>query len=361
MWEFPVDDGLVIVRPDVRGLFLLNSTAQMIWSRFRCGESADGIASALSAHFCIQGSIIRPDVESTIHSWQHGLLAKSPPPVSFRPAVTFRAELRHIDCIVNGEPMRVLLERGDVWDEIAPRLEPVRSAAVEPVVTFAVGSFADRVHVLRDGTSIGSEEDSAAARAILLQAMACLTDPIAILHAGCCGGVLLAGQTHSGKSTLCAALMSRGIPYLCDDSAVLNQDFQVAPMPFPIMLREGSWPLLEPLIPGLKSAPGQTRWGTGARFLQPPAPNKPASVTSLIFVSHGENEGTQLMELGVLDSLLALQRSGFWVEHQPQSIARFLRWISNIQRYRLRFTDLESGMSAISKLFPGTGLMPPQP
>ena len=350
MWEFSVDDGLVLVRPDVNGFFILNKTARLIWNDFSQGVPLAEIASGIAAHFCISPEVARRDVEAAIASWREGPTASSQPSVPLPPDAIEGVDVCPIDCVVNGNPMRVVLEQGDVWDEIAPRLEPVRREASLPRHTFAVGSAAGRVLVFRDRDCIGNEENSAGARAILLQAMASLTEPVAILHAGGCGGVLLAGHSHCGKSTLCAALMARGLAYHCDDSAVLDREFRVIPMPFAVMLRPGSWPLIEERLPAFKDAPVYRRWGTNVRFLTPAPANGPAPVTALVFVRHEKGAEPQLAELSVLDSLLALQRSGFWVEHTRESSERFLGWLARIRRYNLRYAELEEAEAIIGKL-----------
>jgi hypothetical protein len=251
--------------------------------------------------------------------------------------------------------MRVVLELGDVWDEIAPRLEPVRTGASLPCRTFAVGSAAGRVLVFRDGACIGNEENSAGARAILLQAMVSPGEPAAILHAGGCGGVLLAGRSHCGKSTLCAALMGGGLPYHCDDSAVLDGEFRVTPMPFSVMLRPGSWPLIEERFPGFRDAPVYRRWGTDVRFLTPVHAAGPAPITALVFVAHEAGRQTRLTELSVLDSLLALEGSGFWVEHTRDGIQRFLAWLAGIRRYSLRYDGLGEAEAIIARTSSSSG------
>lgn len=350
MWEFPVDDGLVLVRPDVQGFFLLNETARLVWCEFSQGVPLAEIAAAIAAHFCISPEVARRDIEATIASWREGLLTSSPPSVLLPAGAVAGTEVCPVDCVVNGNPIRVVLELGEVWDEIAPRLEPVRREASLPRRTFAVRRAADRVLVFRDGTCIGNEENSAGARAILLQAMASLSEPAAILHAGGCGGVLLAGHSHCGKSTLCAALMARGLPYHCDDSAVLDGEFRVTPMPFPVMLRPGSWPLIEHRFPAFKDAPVYRRWETNVRFLTPVVANGPAPVTALVFVRHEPAAETQLAELSVLDSLVGLQRSGFWVEHTRETIERFLGWLAGIRRYNLGYAGLEEAEGIIVEL-----------
>lgn len=368
MWEFPIDDGLVLVRQDVCGLFLLNSSARLLWNELQRGVSHDEVVSSFAAHFGIPVEVARRDIEATLAAWRQGLLAPpqppnpktSPPAVIEGSSVIDGRDVCSVDCVVNGKPMRVLLESGDVWDEIAPRLEPVQVSGLPPEHTLTVGSAGGRVLVLRDGICIGNEENTAGARAILLQAMAWfaggwLGEPAAILHAGGCGGILLAGHTHSGKSTLCAALMSRGLPYHCDDSAILDREFRVAPMPFPVMLRPGSWPLLDARFPELKHAPVYSRWGANVRFLTPVQTAETAAVTALVFIKHDAAAETQMTELSVLDSLLALQRSGFWVEHTREGIERFLTWLAGIRRYSLLYAELEEAERVILQLAASSG------
>jgi hypothetical protein len=144
--------------------------------------------------------------------------------------------------------------------------------------------------------------------------------------------------------------MARGLPYHCDDSAVLDRRFRVASMPFPLMLRSGSWPLIEDRLPALRDAPVFSRWGTKVRFLTPVNAPGPAAVTALVFVRHEPGAETEFAEIGVLDSLLALQQSGFWVEHTPESIGRFLEWLGRIGRYTLVYTRLEEAEAIIGGL-----------
>jgi hypothetical protein len=363
LWEFPVDDGLVLARQDFSGLFLLSPVARLLWNELQRGIELDQVVADFAARFGILPEVARRDVEATVAAWQQDLLAPLRPPLDLKPGVVEagvveEGEMRSIDCIVNGQPIRVLLESGDVWKEIAPRLEPLRMDGLSPQRNFAVMNSASDVLVLRDGVCVGKEENTAGARALLLQAIVSLSEPAAILHAGGCGGVLLAGHTHSGKSTLCAALMARGLPYHCDDSAVLDQEYRVAPMPFPLMLRQGSWPLLEAQFPVLNDAPVFSRWGTDVRFLTPVQPSGPSVVTALVFIKHEAVTKTHLAELSVFDCLLALQRSGFWVEHTQASIERFLGWLAGIRRYNLDYSKLDDAERVIVALA-ATATSPP--
>ena len=163
----------------------------------------------------------------------------------------------------------------------------------------------------------------------------------------------MAGASNSGKSTLCAALMARGLGYHCDDSAVLDREFRVASAPFGLMLREGSWSALEPLLPELKKATVYRRWGTDVRFLAPTSIAGPTHVKALIFVRYEAIGGTELEELTVFESLLELQRSGFWVEHTHERIERFLIWLGTIGRYRLHYNRLDEAEEIVERFAMG--------
>jgi hypothetical protein len=52
--------------------------------------------------------------------------------------------------------------------------------------------------------------------------------------------IIVPGTSHSGKSTLTAALVSAGAHYLSDEFAVLDQAGLVIPFPRPMQLREGN-------------------------------------------------------------------------------------------------------------------------
>lgn len=341
-----------MARPDVHGLFLLNSTASNIWIEFKQGRTTPEISRRLAADFGISGELARKDTESTLSSWRSGLLAPSTPssPSDFLPLNAISdAELCSIHCTVNGRSLRVLLEPGEVADEIVPRIEPLRTEPRSAQCTYTVRTVRTRKAVFRDDVCIGDEENAAGARAILLQAMV-TEDPAAILHAGGCGGILLAGQSHSGKTTLCAALLGRGLPYYCDDSAILDREFRITQMPFPLALREGSWPLLDAQFPALRDVPVHSRYGALVRFLLPEPAGQPGHAKALVFVAYAPSAETRMTPVGELASLLALQRSGFWVEHTEQGIARFLEWLRRTQRFELVYSNLEQAIETISGL-----------
>ena len=126
-----------------------------------------------------------------------------------------------------------------------------------------------------------AEQKIVGARAILLQEMIRACDPArtvpVILHAGACGtdtaGILLAGASYSGKSTLCAALMARGLRCYADDSAIIDEELRVAGMPFPLTLRKSAWPALRGLIRPEQRLRLHNRLGAEVGFLDSNLPS----------------------------------------------------------------------------------------
>ena len=367
LWQFPLGNELVIVRPDVEGLFLLNATARLLWEERKRGASHEDAVRTFVDVYGLSAATARRDIESTLAQWSAGILApggncKSPDHAEG--AFEKHEGAVRIDCVLNNHGFRVILDPGDLVDEIAPRLDRVRVSAFPadaPVSTFTLANGSDRVFVFRDGIPIAQEDKTAGARAILLQEMTRLSDKSrrlqAILHAGACGTsagcVVLAGASHAGKSTLCAALMAQGLYCYSDDSAVIDRAFRVAGMPFPLALRQSSWQLLRPRLTSLEQVGMHRRADAEVYFLPsnlPGSSSPSVPIKALVFVEYQRGATTALRPLKAFDTLLALQRSGFWVEHDRASIARFLAWLTLLPTHRLTYSSIDEAVGATRHL-----------
>jgi hypothetical protein len=362
----------VVARNDIQGLFLLNGTARFVWEALTGGAASADIAQDFAAQYGLPETLARRDVEATLTNWSRDLLsssARNGTPHVESSSVLARFEssgaVIEMNCVLNGHGFRVLMESGDLVEEIAPRLARAVVPHLPPgapFITFALANGDDRIFVFRDGVCIAEEEKTSAARAILLQEITSHCDPDretrAIIHAGACGTasgcVILAGPSHAGKSTLCAALMAGGFFCYSEDSAVLDRQFKVSGMPFPLMLRESSWPILDSRFASfMEGACIQERWGCKVRFLPSnlPANDSPAVVPgALVFVDYQPSVATSLLPLTPFEALVALQKGGFWVEHDRETIAGFLSWIAQLDRYRLTYSAIDEASQAVAGL-----------
>ncbi len=365
IWEFPIGDSLVVARADVQGLFLLNASARVIWRFLRSELRRDELIARFSSHFGIPLELAADDVEATLRDWCAGLLASERN--TLEPVVLSLPSLGTVgsfsqDYLLNSSRFRLVLEDEDLVDEITPRLKVLETHSGPPDVTFCLARQTDSIAIFKGADCIGVEETVTAARAVLLQEMVRVSgtgrDWLTILHAGAYGTpshcILLAAASHSGKSTLAAALMHSGLSLFSDDSAAIERATgKVAAMPFALMLREGSWPVLQSRFPELLDAPAVLRYGQNVRFLSPVIAEPEAasaSVKSLVFIEFKPGAKTTLVTVGGFERLLLLQESGFWVPHDRESIADFLAWIASLPSYSLTYSDLNEAVKVIREL-----------
>lgn len=365
VWEFPLADFLVLARPDIHGLFILNPTARFAWDIFRTGASF-GEAVREFARVCgIPEHVAAEDLTLTLSDWRSGLLSPDSPspghavPGCAPPCPPPDAFAR--DYAVLGKSVRIVLHTAELAAEISPRLESLPAPSSAPSLIFQAVEDLPGFLIFMGESCVAREETIGAARAVLLQEIvrACrgLREWLAILHAGACGSdsrcVVFPGSTQSGKSTLAAVLMQMGMTFYSEDSVLIEPDTLTVPaMPFALMIREGSWPVLCPRHAKLPAAPIVSRFGQRVRFL--PAANVSASgsgrVAALVFSRFEPGAGTDIRPLDTFQTLLRLQESGFWVAHDRESIAAFLGWIQSVPSHSIVYSDVDEAAAMIRDL-----------
>ena len=370
LWEFPIDDFLVLARPDVPGLYILSPTARLIWDIFKTGAPFADLVREFASACDIPGEVAERDVTQTLHDWRAGLLSKQPaaPEISVNPAAApaIASGSPSADCfvrdyLVQTKNVRVILQTSELAEEIAPRLNPLPPAPSAPDLTFKVVEDPDGFRVYCDDRLIAHEEGLGAIRAVLLQEMvrSCRArDCLAIFHAGACGSpsrcVVFPASSQSGKTTLAAVLMNRGSTFYSDDSVLLERDTLTVPvMPFALTVREGSWDVLHSRFPQLQDSAIVSRFGQRVRFFFPAAIRQDdhcAQVAAIVFARFRPDAGNEIGSLDRLQTLLRLQESGFWVAHDEQSIRAFLEWIASTASYTLTYSDVDQAASIIRRL-----------
>lgn len=361
---FPIDDSLVVVRAGQAGLLLLNTTSRRIWEMLYDGFDVTQIAAIIAADCGISHSLVERDIRNVVANWEISLgptkldasegaeeLANGP---SSEPAM--------YDYVIHGRHFRFLISDTDLEEEITLRF----GAYASPLD----GCKPDFVYELRrdlDGYIIRSSRFSERASIVtevrigLVQDVlsACFPEKrfIAALHAAALHRdarcVLLCARTGGGKSTLAAALTASGYSLLSDDLVFLDYNcLDISTIPLSIMLRSGSWNVLEPLLPRLKDVPISFRFGEPMRFLEPSVASVSEGVAPsvLIFLEFEPGEGMQLNELSSFDALVKLNETRSWVDTERHSVARFLSWIQNVPKWSLRYSNLNEALNKIQSL-----------
>jgi hypothetical protein len=369
VWQFPLEEALVLARPEIPGLFLLNPTSKQIWFAYAQGVPVHSLAQQFAVEFQIPVSQAAHDIQATLDTWSEVLLSHD------LPAKEADVKLQNLSTTnlsfsfagqyrLNGRPLRFEITDKEFVEELVPRLAHLPSDNQPPAATFRIARIDGQLKLFRDGNFFAEESEASAARAVLLQEVARAAQPAAdwltILHAGACGTenacVVMPAETNVGKTTLTAALMHSGLRYLSDDSAAVDRNtLCVAPMPFALMVREGSWPVLASRFPELASAPILERNGWRVRFLAPLDNDLSSGVPAkcLLFIRFELGAATSLEPLTAFESLLRLQKSGFWVAHDRDSIAAFLSWLQSIPAYQAVYSDLDEATTLVHRLLAG--------
>jgi hypothetical protein len=362
-WQFPLEEALVLARPEIQGLFLLNPTSKKIWFAYQRGVPVHSLAQQFAVEFDIPVSQAAHDIHSTLDIWSKGLLLGKGPVVE---SPVFSSFANHKPSFIghyrlNGKQFQLEIADEAFVEEIVPRLAHLVSVNWPPTATFQVARIGGQLKLFNDGNFFAEESEPSAARAVLLQELARVAEPgsdwLTILHAGACGTetgcVIIPAETNVGKTTLTAALMHSRLYFLSDDSAAIDRNtMRVAPMPFALMVREGSWSVLNSRFPELASAPIFERNGWRVRFLAPPENALGSGVPAkcLLFIEYRRGAVTSLEPLTAFESLLRLQKSGFWVPHDRDSIAVFLSWIQSIPAYQAVYSDLDEATALVHRL-----------
>ena len=363
--EFPIEDFLVLARPDVPGLYILSPSARLIWDIFKTGAPFAELVREFASAYDIPRDVAAQDVTRTLDDWRSGLLSlqrgSSRTVLPEEIPVSSTADFFARDYLVEGKSVRVILQTSELSEEIAPRLEPLPRASSAPDFTFRVVESSDGFHIFCDHYCVASEQDVGATRAVLLQEIVrrCRgRDCLASFHAGACGSnsrcVIFPASTQSGKTTLAAVLMKMGLTFYGDDSVLLERDtFSVPIMPFALTVREGSWDILHPRFPELQDAPIISRYGQRVRFLPPvrtKADEQCGQVAAIVFVQFDPDAATEVSSLDALQTLLRLRESGFWVAHDQQSIRAFLAWIQSTASFAMSYSDVDQAAAIIHRL-----------
>jgi hypothetical protein len=377
VWEFEIEDFLVLARPDVHGLYLLNSSARFIWQLVKAGLPSAEVVRELASAYHIDPDVAARHVRQTLDGWRSGLRSVQPE-ATVQPESAASADVRveppafqkkaarfSHNYLIEGKSVQIILETAELAEEIIPRFESIPSAPSAPDFVFRVVEDPDGFRIFCGDRCIAREEGLGAIRAVLLQEIVRTCrglDCLAIFHAGACGSgsrcVVFPGNTQCGKTTLSAVLMQKGLTFYSDDSVLLERDTLAVPaMPFSLMVREGSWGILSPRFPNLESAPILSRFGQRVRFLPPlgtQQDSRSGLVSAIVFVRFERDAANEISSLDTLQTLLRLQESGFWVAHDRQSIRRFLEWLQSTPSYSLSYSDVDRAASIVRELLAGS-------
>jgi HprK-related kinase A len=174
-------------------------------------------------------------------------------------------------------------------------------------------------------------------------------------------GIILPAMPGSGKSTLCAGLVSRGWRLLSDEfGLVRHSDGMVLPLPRAAPLKNESIDIISGFAPGMRLGPRfeRTRKGT-VSHMAPPADSlrrqdEAVKPRWIIFPSFRAGETTTLTQQPRAVALTRLVNNSF---NYPVTMDAGFKALTNMVRrvdcYKLVNGDLEAAVTAIEQLYEG--------
>jgi hypothetical protein len=163
-----------------------------------------------------------------------------------------------------------------------------------------------------------------------------------------CGdcGVMLCAPREYGKSTLAAYLVACGGELLADEPSLLHLDrWSVSPLPMPISLKEGSWPILLEHWPQLACAPVHVRSDGVQIHMAHPSRCSPRSrrLTHIVFPRYLPSSSAEVESLSPLDTLRLLSEGGMLLARQftRANFEALLQSVWQTPAYRLPYASLE--------------------
>ena len=179
------------------------------------------------------------------------------------------------------------------------------------------------------------------------------------IHAGVIGArggcVLFPAAPGSGKSSLTAAMISKGFRYFSDEVALVETtEFDIRPMPLAFCAKRSGWDVMGRYFPEILQAPTHRRVdGKDVRYVAPPAnlvQRTPARVSHIIFPQYTADAETQLAPIPRVEALRRLMDECLALRTRLnlETVQRLLDTLSGIDCYTLTFSSLDRAAELVS-------------
>ena len=166
--------------------------------------------------------------------------------------------------------------------------------------------------------------------------------------------ILFIGTSGSGKSTISSLLVANGYYLLADDvSPMLADNKAIYYNPNGISIKEGAANVLRPIIKDFDTLPvvdfnrskGPLRYHSCTK---PPKNYYPCK--SVILVNYKIDTETELKEISI-DEILETLIPESWFSHNEKNAQSFLNWLSATKFYKLTYSENNTMLDLISKVF----------
>jgi hypothetical protein len=235
-------------------------------------------------------------------------------------------------------------------------------AAREPIATVSlIAPTSGRVGaVYRDDRYVGSGDTPARLLGHVIWAINRLVihpDPAqVVLHAAAAAisdgaAVVLPAPMESGKTTLVTALLDRGLTYLTDEAALIDDALRVWGYRKPLSIDPGSWQVLahhRPVVAPAVEPYLVDQWQVPPAGIGPTAES--ANLVSIVFPRYEVGAAAKLLRVQPALAVRRLAACTFGPEGAPVSVpqmSKIARFASSVPVYELTFGCLDDACVAV--------------
>jgi HprK-related kinase A len=175
-------------------------------------------------------------------------------------------------------------------------------------------------------------------------------------------GFIFPGTPGSGKTTLCAGLISRGWRYLCDEFALIDEEGDLHPYPKALCVKQGSFDVMARLdLPRL--CPRQYKKGRkglvtylGPTELKVDVNGRPCPLRYVVFPAYTQGAEPRLTPIPRGEAVFLLRQLTFNFQDFGQEALRILtRSVQRARCYRLVSGDIHATCDVMEQLANGHG------
>ena len=363
----PFGDGGVIYDAATGRLFLINRAAMRVWHILRRAGAAEA-AAVLASSDAVDVSTARRDVGMFVNALRDAGLLERPEPRGSSAMVRLDPPRRQpaLEAVYRlGEAStRIVCYSTEVAESFAPLAAPaILSEDAAGESTLVLFRRRGLFMLVRDGRLVDRLQTAPLARWALVRQLVAAGQRrnwLALLHAGAVttprGCLLICGDSGAGKSTLLAGLVHAGFAFVSDDILPLEAGSHLAwPVRLAISVKEGSWPVVDPLFPELAAAP-VVRLGSrtmryfwpGSRVIASESVGHP--ISAILFPRYVEGTSPSLTPLGLDRALVLLGEGGSILPETDAGLVEFLAWLERVPTYELTYGRLEDAIRTIGPL-----------
>lgn len=161
-------------------------------------------------------------------------------------------------------------------------------------------------------------------------------------------GLVLAGESRSGKTTLTLGLMLRGFTPYTDDVALIDPDtLELRAVPRAFHIVPETWSILAPLAGGTPAIDDAPK----GYFLPPQWAQAPVPVKWILFPEYRPHQVPQLIPLSPAEAASAIVTKTTTLSQSPKmALATTKRLIEHAACYRFLTGDLAETVAAVQRL-----------